>query len=133
MLLAVPFTYAESTSFVHNKTHGHMGTQAHTGPPSQSHTLTHTYARTQHQSFLSQAIQYKDTQSSGNNLILARDVIRFDRRAEPHSPGCSRSVTNKTEGLEDETELNLGELKNEGKKTRHRERQYGTDPKPALN
>lgn len=31
--------------------------------------------------------------------------------AEPHSPGCSPSVTNKTEGLADETELNLGKLK----------------------
>lgn len=34
--------------------------------------------------------------------------------AEPHSPGCSPSVTNKTGGLEDETELNQAEAK-----TRH--------------
>lgn len=86
------------------------------GKPTPTHTHTH-------QSLLSQAIQYKDTQSSGNNLILARDVIGFDRRAEPHSPGCSPSVTNKTEGLEDETELNLGELKMRAKK-RHGKKQY---------
>lgn len=79
------------------------------------HTQTYvhgdTHTKMQHQSLLSQAIQYKDTQGSGNNLIRVRDVIGFDRRAELHGPGCSPSVTNKTEGLEDETELNLASLK----------------------
>ncbi len=105
---------------MYNKyTNKHMHMEVHTHR--QTHTHTHTY--TQHQSLLSQAIQYKDTQSSGNNLILVRDVIGFDRRAEPHSPGCSPSVANKTEGLEDETELNLGKLKMRAK-TRHGKKQY---------
>ncbi len=95
----------------------HAQTHVHGGAHADKHNNTHT----QHQSLLSQAIQYKDTQSSGNNLILARDVIGFDSRAEPHSPGCSPSVTNKTEGLEDETVLNLDELKNEGKNKARKE------------
>ena len=121
--LVCPIHLFRGTSSMHSKhTHKHMCMEAHADK--------HTH--TQHQSLLSQAIQYKDTQSSGNNLILARDVIGFDRRAEPHSPGCSPSVTNKTEGLEDETELNLGELKMRAK-TRHGKKQYWVDPKQAFN
>lgn len=41
---------------------------------------THAHTPIHRRSLLSQAIQYKDTQSSGNNLILVRDVIGFDRQ-----------------------------------------------------
>lgn len=105
--------------------------RAHWGMPyHRHHQHQHTYAW--QESLLSQAIQYKDTQSSGNNLILPRDVIGFDRQAEPHGPGCSPRVTNKTDGLVDDTELNMGKLKIRAK-TKHGEKQYWTDPKWASN